>query len=451
MKNLRKIIISGTGSGCGKTTVTCAVLSAFVRRGMTVKAFKCGPDYIDPMFHSHITGTDSHNLDSFFCDKNIINYILCEKSKNADISVIEGVMGFYDGGDGSSDRISDITETPAVIVINARGMRESLGAVVKGFLSYKKNRIAGFIFNNLPEKLSGFAEELCESLGTEYLGFMPKTDFTIESRNLGLVTACEIENLDGKIAVLGELAEKNINLDRILEIAKCREIPHTAPVLKKIKIEKTESVRVAVARDSAFCFIYPDNIDVLEKLGLEIKFFSPISDRKIPDGASGLILSGGYPELYAEKLSGNVSMLESVKRAVQSGMPVIAECGGFIYLHNFFEDLQKNLHRGVGVIDGTAKKTDKLVRFGYINICPDSDSLLFRRGERVPAHEFHYFDSTANGESLTAIKASGLNYRFGHCSENMYAGFPHIYFYSNIKTAERFAAACGEFAEGKNF
>ena len=197
---MHRIMIAGTGSGCGKTTVTCALLSALARRNMKVSAFKCGPDYIDPMFYREILHTPSRNLDSFFCDRDMLLELFDEGSKDSDISVIEGVMGFYDGDEGSAYRVSEITETPVILVLNCRGMKESIGAVMQGFLQYNTpNRIAGFIFNNLPERLVPFAKELCDRFHTEYFGFLPLHKYKLESHHLGLVTAAEIEDIEEKM------------------------------------------------------------------------------------------------------------------------------------------------------------------------------------------------------------------------------------------------------------
>ncbi|MCM1314595.1 MAG: cobyrinate a,c-diamide synthase [Muribaculaceae bacterium] len=438
---MRRIIIAGTHSGCGKTTVTCAILSAMVVRGLKVSSFKCGCDYIDPMFHEQIICVKSHNLDSFFCDVDTLKNILHENGKNSDISVIEGVMGFYDGvnGSGSAHSVSEITETPVILVIDCKGMSDSIGAVISGFLHYKPNRITGIIFNRLPEKLIPLAEKICQELGTEYLGRMPVHSYSIASRHLGLVTAEEISDIKEKIHLTGELAEKNIMIDRILEIS-----DNIFPEYNKIKINKIGNPVIAIARDKAFCFIYRDNIEILEKMGCKIEYFSPMNDGKIPENADGLILYGGYPELYAEKLSGNVSMIDSVRKAVNSGIPVIAECGGFMYLHEFIDNFSM-----VGVLDGMAYRTDKLQRFGYITLKSDNESLLFRAGGKIPAHEFHYWDTTNNGDSLTAEKSDGRNWKCVVCTKNMYAGFPHIYFYSDIETAERFVKKCMEYGGKK--
>lgn len=439
---MRRIIIGGTKSGCGKTTVTCAVLAALKKRGLNVSAFKCGPDYIDPMFHRKVIGVSSHNLDSFFCGRDTILELLNEYGGKSDIAVIEGVMGFYDGTSGSAHSLSEITETPAVIVIDCKGMSDSIGAVMSGFLNYRPNRIAGFIFDRLPEKLIPLAERLCGELGTEYFGCLPKSGVTIESRHLGLVTADEIADIQTKLESLGELAEKYICLDKI--ISSCDV---SLPVYKPLDTPVlTGNPTVAVARDSAFCFIYQENIELLEKMGCRIKYFSPLSDSEVP-AADGLILSGGYPELYASELSANKSMLGSVKRFVSGGMPTIAECGGFMYLHDSLTDKSGATYPMAGVINGSAFPTDRLQRFGYTTLNAKRDNLLCGQGGALRAHEFHYWDSTSCGDGFTAEKSDGRTWDCCHISDSLYAGFPHIYFYSDIAAADRFVKKCIEYGE----
>lgn len=443
---MKRIIIGGTHSGCGKTTVTCAVLQALFNRRMRVASFKCGPDYIDPMFHEKIIGTNAHNLDSFFCDDNTLKYLLTENSRNADISVIEGVMGFYDGvnGRGSACSVSEITDTKAVIVIDCKGQSQSIGAVMKGFLTYRKNNIIGFIFNRLPEKLVPMVRELCQDLNTQYLGFMPTNKITVQSRHLGLVTVDEIDDIKEKMQALADLAEKHILLDRIIEISESEEFTFTPPEIKKYDFKRPHVI--AVARDKAFCFLYADNVRLLRKMGCEIRYFSPLTDSEIPE-ADGLILCGGYPELYARQLSENKSMLEDVKRKIGSGMPTIAECGGFMYLHNELEDKSGKVFTMAGVINGKVFKTERLQRFGYVTMTAEKKNLLCGKGGSFPAHEFHYWDSTGCGSDFTARKADGREWKCVHSNENLYAGFPHLYFYSDIKMAEKFVLKCAEYGE----
>ncbi|MCI7768635.1 MAG: cobyrinate a,c-diamide synthase [Oscillospiraceae bacterium] len=440
---MKRIMIAGTGSGCGKTTISCAVLQVLIDRGLRAASFKCGPDYIDPMFHRRIIGADSFNLDSYFCDENTLKLLLDKGS--GDISVIEGVMGFYDGlnGKGSSYEVSQITDTPVIVVINARGMSESLGAVMKGFLSFiTPNNIKGFIFNRLAESRVGFAEKLCEELGTEYLGRFPDDkDFFIESRHLGLVTAGEIRDLKKKLSHLADAAEKNIRIDRIIELA-----DSPAPIYSELQFDMKHNVRIGLSADEAFCFFYPENEDIIRRMGAEIIPFSPLRDESLPENISGLILCGGYPELYGETLSGNASMRNSIKNAIDSGLPCIAECGGFMYLHEEFQGMDGTFFKGAGVIGGRVNRTSKLVNFGYSELKAKNDNLLCKKGESFPVHEFHYFDSTDCGCDFISRKNGKAALReCVHGNSRLWAGFPHLYFYSKPQLAENFLAACERF------
>lgn len=439
-------MIGGTNSGCGKTTVTCAVLKALYERGLRVSAFKCGPDYIDPMFHKNVIGVDSHNLDSWFCDDNTLRFLLSEYA--ADISVIEGVMGYYDGvdrntGRGSAWSVSRITDTPSVLVINCRGMSDSIGAAVSGFLNYRENNIKGVIFNELSERLEPLARKICAELGTEYLGRFPRCDFSFDSRHLGLVTPNELADIRDRLKRLGELAERYLELDRLIELSESTELCFDSPKFPKFSFSAPPVI--AVAEDGAFCFQYAENLDLLRKLGCEIVRFSPLEDSSVPD-CDGLILCGGYPELYAEWLFGNVSMLQSVRETItERGVPAIAECGGFMYLHERVFDNSGREFPGAGVIPGSAYKTDKLQRFGYAEMFPKWDSLLCGEGESLRVHEFHYWDSDNSGADFLARKVDGREWDCGHCTGSLYAGFPHLYFYSDIRLAERFVRKAAEF------
>ena len=435
-----RFMIAGTGSGCGKTTVTCAVLAALAARGRDTAAFKCGPDYIDPMFHRKALGIPAHNLDGFFCDGKTIRALIAKYSRET--SVIEGVMGFYDGACGSAHALSQTTETPVVIVIGCGGMSDSIGAVMSGFLNYRRpNNISGFIFNRLPAKLIPLAKNLCAELGTEYFGCLPKNGFSFESRHLGLVTADETDDIREKLSALGKLAEENILLDRLTELT--APLPTEKLAVKPLSVDKKPTI--AAARDKAFCFTYAESIDLLESLGCRIEWFSPLSDKTMPP-ADGLILSGGYPELYAERLSGNASMRKSIRSAVLDGMPTIAECGGFMYLHDKLCDGDRSYNMA-GVIKGEVFRTDRLQRFGYITMTAENGGLLCGKGGSLKAHEFHYWDSTACGSAFISEKTDGTRYNCCHHTETLYAGFPHIYLCSDIGAAERFVRKCITYGE----
>ncbi len=438
-RSASRILIAGTNSGCGKTTVTIALIAALKARGLRTASFKCGPDYIDPMFHREALGVSAHNLDPYFSEREGLRSLFCINA-GGDISVIEGVMGYYDGigaeGSCSTYDVARAVEAPVILVVNARGMSTSAGAMLKGFSDFKKDsNIKGVIFNNINGMTYPLLREVAERAGIRAYGYLPKDDScALESRNLGLVTAQEVEDILSKIERLGCAAEKSIDIDALLELA------GAAPVIPQPErpaesCMKTDSKPViAVANDKAFCFLYSENIELLRELGCEIAYFSPLKDEKLPDGISGLYLCGGYPELYTQELSANASMRRSIREAIGAGLPTIAECGGFMYLHDSIDGIPM-----AGVIPGNSFKTQRLQRFGYTKITAVHDNLLGKAGDSIRAHEFHYYDSESNGADYTAQKASnGMTYPCCHATDTLYAGYPHIYLPANRGFAEAF-------------
>lgn len=460
-RRIPRIMIAAAGSGSGKTTVTCGLLQAFLNQGIKPASFKCGPDYIDPMFHSEVLGIKSRNLDLFFTDENITKYLLSKNAGAADLSVLEGVMGYYDGLAGKSMDCSSYdlarkTKTPVILVADCKGMSVSVAALIKGFLELRRDHgIRGVILNRIPhmlyQDLKGLIEE---ELSLEVLGYLPvMTDCQLESRHLGLVTAKEVGNLKEILEKLAAQMEASVDLERILGIAReSLAIDYQVPsYIKKItqcmnspnhpnSIDRLNTpVRIAVAMDRAFCFYYQDNLELLEEMGAEILPFSPLEDEALPENIQGLILGGGYPELYLERLSKNQTMLESVRKAVESGLPCIAECGGFMYLHQWVKGRDGTRFPMVGVVEGESFPTQKLTRFGYITLTALEDNLLCKKGIELKGHEFHYWDSTNPGGGFHARKP--LRKTGWDCvitEGNLWAGYPHIHFYSNIEAAAQF-------------
>ena len=439
---LPRLVLAGTNSGCGKTTVTCAILQALVNRGCSVAAAKCGPDYIDPMFHSRIIGAKSSNLDPFFFDDNTLRCLLAENSRGCELAVIEGVMGYYDGLGLTSTRASTFelaqkTESPVVLVVNARGAALSVLAAIQGFLQFRpESGIQGVILNGCTAMSYGaLAAELERQYPVKACGYLPRLpDCALESRHLGLVTAQEVSDLKEKMQRLARAAEQTLDFDALRVIAKSAPpLCFTPPELPN----PGASVRVGVARDKAFCFFYEDSLALLRKLGAELVDFSPLEDEALPENLQGLYLPGGYPELYAEALSQNEAMRESVRKAVTGGLPCIAECGGFMYLTEAIGDFPM-----AGALKGSCFDTGKLTRFGYVTLTAQKDNLLCRAGETIPAHEFHHWDAEHPGEDFRAEKLSGRSWPCTHASRTLYAGFPHFHFYANPSFAVRFLDAC---------
>ncbi|HEX2926131.1 MAG TPA: cobyrinate a,c-diamide synthase [Ruminiclostridium sp.] len=445
--NFARVMIAGTGSGCGKTTVTCGILKALVNRGLKTAAFKCGPDYIDPMFHTEITGVQARNIDTFLCGENGAKYLLAKSGQAADISVMEGVMGFYDGlidERCSSHAISTLTETPAVLVVDGGGMSLSIAALIRGFTDFMPNNIKGVIINNIsPGTYPMYKQLIGQYTNIKPLGFLPEIpEAEIKSRHLGLVTAGEIENLHRKLNLLASNAEKYIDLDGLTELAQA------APPLtyNPLDISGNYPCNIAVAMDAAFCFYYRDSLELLELLGAKLTYFSPLKDSELPENAGGVILGGGYPELYAKELSGNISMLRSIKKAAQKGLPVYAECGGFMYLQESIRDGNGISYPMVGAIDGNSTLTGKLSRFGYCSLQAKRENLFCNKGEGINAHEFHFSDSDSNGIDFEAARpGSDVKWDCIFATDTMFAGYPHLHLYGNINFAVRFLQKCSGF------
>ena len=447
-----RLMFCAPASGSGKTTVTCAVLRALLRRGLRPMACKSGPDYIDPMFHSRVLGAQSCNLDLFFFDHATAKSLLARSAAQADVTVLEGAMGYYDGiamgADASAYALASATRTPAVLVVDGRGRALSVAAEVVGFQRFRQpSGIAGVILNRTsPMLYPRLAETITRETGLPVFGFLPvMADCALESRHLGLVTAAEISDLQQKLDRMARQAEKTVDLDGLLALAR------TAPELgrsPKSLPAVPDRPRIAVARDKAFCFYYEASLQVLRDLGAELVEFSPLKDETLPQRIQGLYLGGGYPELYARELAENETMRRSIHDAVTGGMPTVAECGGFLYLHRTLRDEAGTPWPMAGVLDAEGYPTGKLSRFGYVTLTAETDSLLFRRGETMPAHEFHYWDSTAPGADFTAQKPqSDRSWMAGVATESLYAGFPHFHFAAKPEAARRFVESAANYGK----
>ena len=435
---MKRFLIAGTNSGCGKTTVTCAILSALIARGIMPTAFKCGPDYLDPMFHRTVSGATAYNLDPYFLDGEGLR---CHLSSHAgEISVIEGAMGYYDGiaatDEASAYTVARETGTPVLLVISAKGAGSSLGAVIEGFARRRPDsQIKGVVFNDATGGRYPDLLRIAGDAGVRAYGYMPrKEEWTIPGRRLGLLRANEITGLKDIISALGRQAEQSVDIGGLLELAE------TAPPIRQDNRARRlrrqqRPVRLAAARDEAFCFMYEENLELLRELGCEFVFFSPLRDNALPVNINGLYLCGGYPELHVKTLSENISMRDSIRRAVERGLPAIAEGGGFLYLHDSLDGFPM-----CGVIHGAAFETGRLQRFGYVALTAGKDNLLCGAGGAIRAHEFHYWESDSPGGGFTARKAGrGISYPCAHSTESLYAGFPQFYFPANLAFAENFA------------
>ena len=448
---LPRFMVAAPASGSGKTLVTCGILQALVNRGMRVASFKCGPDYIDPMFHSRVIGTRSKNLDAYFVDEPVLRYLFGRTAETCDVSVVEGVMGFYDGigimsTEASSYDVSEKLDIPVVLLLNCRGASMSVLPMLQGFLRFRENNIRGVIFNNMSEKVFETIAPAAREMGVEPIGYVPKvSDLVLESRHLGLVLPSEVEELKEKLNRLADVLEGTLDIDMLLRIASdAPELEYSAPEVRRVD----GGVRIGLADDKTFCFTYEDNVELLERCGAEIVRFSPMSDPGLPD-VDGIILSGGYPELHAAELEANRPMMEDIGRRVEAGMPCIAECGGFMYLHDSMEGSDGAMHRMCGIIHGAVRNTGKLTRFGYASFSPLNDDGVTRGPLSIKGHEFHYWDSDDCGEDWKAVKTGGREYRCMHDTGTMLAGYPHLYYYSEPEFAARFLERCLEHRNGR--
>lgn len=439
-------MIAGTGSGCGKTMVTLAVLRAMQRRNIPLAAFKCGPDYIDPMFHKAVLGIPSRNLDLFFISEREVRGQIVRSIPQNGLGVIEGVMGFYDGVSGTTDTASAAhlareTGTPAILVVRPKGQSLSLAAMLSGFRNFAENTLCGVILNGIADTMYPFYRDIVQKSGLKVLGYLPSVpEAEIPDRHLGLVTADELKDLNYRLDLLADAAENRIDIEQILKIS--RIASQLSDDSEKISPVTKKPVRVAVARDKAFCFYYEDNFEVLRNLGAELVEFSPISDSCIPENTDGLYLGGGYPELHISELLNNVKMRNSIKNAIEKGLPTIAECGGFLYLHEHLEGAEM-----VGVVRGNAVLTKKLQPFGYVTLTAQNDNMLSACGGQIRAHEFHYAKSENNGHDFVAEKPNGRKWPCVHTTKSLYAGFPHLFLRANIDFPEKFVRACMEWSE----
>lgn len=465
-----RIMLAAPKSGSGKTLLTCGLLEVLRRRGLNPIACKCGPDYIDPMFHRYVLGIPGRNLDSFFLPAEGVREVLVDavREEQAGIAVLEGVMGYYDGLGGtetsaSSWEIAEITDTPAILVLDCKGASLSAAAMASGFLHFRKNsHIAGVILNRVSsmyyERLAAAVEE---ASGLPVLGYLPESEeYRMESRHLGLFLPGEIDRLRERIGRLADQMEKSIAVERVLEVAGMLPLRIENKEKEKAENESMEAesiakfpacqeqkvtsrVRIGVARDEAFCFYYQENFHLLEQMGADLVYFSPLRDKKIPDRVDGLLFGGGYPENYARELAKNAAMRESIRRSIAAGMPFLAECGGFLYLHRTLEGSDGKHWEMAGVYPFDAYRTNRLRRFGYVR-------LLTSSGQEIHGHEFHYWESEDPGTDWEAVKPTGnRSWRCIHEKGGQIGGFPHLYYASCPDFLRKWLDVCAKGSQKK--
>ncbi len=454
---LRRVMIAAPKSGSGKTTVTCALLQALKNSGQRVVSYKCGPDYIDPMFHKKVIDIPSKNLDTFFTGEEATKALFLKGRTEEDFAVLEGVMGLFDGlggirREGSSYHLAEVTKTPIVMVVDAKGMGRSVIPMIAGFLTYDtKHLIKGVILNRMSGSYYELLKPLLErELSVPVLGYLPEhKQFCLESRHLGLVMPDELADIKGRLLATAEEFQKTVSVEKLAEIAEGAETLECGYEIRSAGSAVRNGPVIAVAKDEAFCFYYEDNLLMLQEYGAGIAYFSPLHDTKLPDGCSGLLIGGGYPELYAGALGRNYEMMAEIRKAIENGIPTVAECGGFMYLHSLMKDKEGNGFCMAGVIPSICCDTGKLVRFGYVEL-EEKRPYFLPEGERIKGHEFHYFDSEDNGDDCLAVKpVTGRSYACVKAAENRWFGFPHLYYPSNPAFARNFVKKAGSYRESR--
>ncbi|MDD3888396.1 MAG: cobyrinate a,c-diamide synthase [Syntrophomonadaceae bacterium] len=452
--NSPRIVIAGVHSGVGKTTMTLGIMAALRRKGTSVQPFKVGPDYIDPGLHFYAAGVRSHNLDSWMGSEEVVKTVFAKNAARAQISIIEGVMGFYDTARGrrimgSTAHIALILNAPVILVVNAKAMAQSCIALVKGYMDYEPRvQIQGVILNNASSyHKEDLRKSLEEELGVTVLGCIPENKaILMPERHLGLLPAEENNELSLAIESMADLMEAELDFESLLGMA------NNAPNLKINWQEppREKSLTIGVARDEAFSFYYQDSLDYLQELGASIEVFSPLRDSSIPP-VDGLYLGGGFPEMFLEPLGNNFSMIDSIRVACRQSMPILAECGGFMYLTKKIRDFSGNTWPGVGIIPAEVKMTNKLAALGYVEAKALQDSIIAVKGDILRGHEFHYSQLDGIGKGETAYSLSGgkdADLRGdGYAHGNILASYVHLHLRSNPHAAHNFINACRKYSE----
>lgn len=435
-------VLAGTHSGAGKTTITTGILSALSKRGYGVQPYKTGPDYIDPAFHSFVVGRKSRNLDTWLLSEKSVRYLFAENCQDADIAVVEGVMGLFDGFGGTEDigstaSLAKCLNLSVILIVDGSGMARSAAAIVKGYSTFDPAcEIAGVIVNKVSgQKHYEILKEAIEfSTGIPCLGYVTTNDqIQLSSRHLGLVPASEVANLEEQLETVAQMVEKTIDLDRLLEISQT-ERPKTCHHEVADKFGKYNDLRVGIALDQSFNFYYWDNLALIEKLGCECVYFSPIHDEKIPNDLDFIYIGGGFPEVFDSELSKNQTMIQSLKDYHASGKPLYAECGGLMYLTEAITDFEGKRETMTGILSGETRMTGKLKHFGYNEVftAPSltGEPITFR------AHEFHRSEYTNHQltPQYSLYKHKGTeketSWQCGYGSKGAFGAYAHVHFYS---------------------
>ena len=441
---IKRILIAAPSSGSGKTIFTCGLLNLLKRQGRDVTGFKCGPDYIDPMFHDKVLGIGSGNLDTCFCtDAQVADTVA---GCGHEYAVIEGVMGIYDGLGGldlkaSCYDVARASDTPVLLLVDARGAGRTIISVIRGILEDdSRGLIKGIILNKVSK---GFYGRLSHCINEELsvagfkarvLGHLPQLkDVKIESRHLGLMRPDETAGIREMLDKVADGIEEFCDVPAIMDIMEnTEELKSLADEAATVSTG-SPVLKLAVAKDEAFCFYYRENLKLLESRGIELVFFSPMHDAQLPKDIAGIYLGGGYPELYLKELSENKTMIADIRNALEGGIPSVAECGGFMYLHEQISDDTGKAYDMAGLVKGSCEKKGGLQRFGYVGLSPAEGrgGRLINALDGMKGHEFHYYDSTDCGCDMIVKKAGDdKSWMAMHISDRHVWGFPHMYFAS---------------------
>jgi cobyrinic acid a,c-diamide synthase len=450
--NCPRIVIAATNSGAGKTSISLGLTRALIRRGLKVQTFKVGPDFLDPTYLSMASGRTCYNLDSWMMGKDYLPKLFARTAKDADIAVIEGVMGLYDGAsptslEGSTAEVADILNAPIVLIANTKGLSRSFAAVVKGFACFEDQiNVSAVIANRCgsDRHKKWLAESLAAAELPEMIGAIERQSFPeLPSRHLGLITAdSEILKTD-IIDKLADICEQNIDIDTLIEIAS------KAPAIEAENEQVTnsaKSIRLGIAKDSAFHFYYQDNLEALERQGCELVEFSPVNDASLPDDLDGLYIGGGYPEEFAEALSVNEKMRNSIAEFAGSNKPIYAECGGLMYLGRKLITANAKEYPMVGLLDINTKMLESFKTLGYVQVDLLQDSLWGTKDAEIRGHEFHYseiagdLEDNPNLQKVYSVKRrSGSESSIeGFQKQNILASYTHLHFASRLETVKQF-------------
>ena len=455
-----RVVIAGATSGVGKTTITTALMGALRRRGLRVRPFKAGPDYIDPSYHARACDAPSRNLDSWMLSADAIRELFARATRDADVAAVEGVMGLFDGRDepgeatprGSTAELAKLLDAPVLVVLDVGATAQSAGALALGYQRHDSAlRVAGFILNRVagPGHYRMAAEAVRRSTGLPVVGSFPKDPaLAVPERHLGLIPTTERRLADEFLARLVAQAEASLDLDTILAIARSAgPLPSSPPALFP-EADAPTRARLAVAQDEAFGFYYQDGLDLLAAWGAELVPFSPLRDACLPAETDGVYLGGGFPELFAAELAANAPMLAALRRAAEDGLPIYAECGGLMYLCMGITDFEGRRHPLVGLVPGWSTMTRDRLSLGYATVTARRDGPLMRRGQRVRGHEFHWSRLDRLEPEAAAYEVAETPGRVeGYQRGSVLASYVHVHFGTDARLAPSFVAACAESRE----